>query len=159
MASLIVSQLLFLEAEDPDKDIYLYINSPGGIVTSGMGVYDTMQFIKPDVCTIVMGQAASMGSCIAQAGAPGKRYVLPSSRTMIHQPSGGFRGQVTDIEIHANESRRIKEMLTNIYVKHNSKNKTFDELKAAMERDNFLSAEEAVEFGLADRVISSRGDL
>jgi ATP-dependent Clp protease protease subunit len=155
-ASLIVAQLLFLESEDPDKDISFYINSPGGVVTAGMAIYDTMQFIKPDVQTIVMGQACSMGSLLGQAGAPGKRMILPNARHMIHQPSGGARGQATDIQIQAQEILKMKKYLTEIYVKHNSAGKTFEQLSADMERDFFMSAEEAVAYGLADRVITQR---
>lgn len=156
MANLIVAQLLYLESENPDKDISLYINSPGGSVTAGMAIYDTMQFIKPDVSTIVMGQACSMGSLLAQAGAPGKRMILPHARHMIHQPSGGARGQATDMEIQVKEILELKKSLTKIYEKHNSKGKTFDMLKADMERDYFMSAVEAVEYGLADKVIENR---
>jgi ATP-dependent Clp protease protease subunit len=157
MANLIVAQLLFLESENPDKDISLYINSPGGSVTAGMAIYDTMQFIKPDIHTIVMGQACSMGSLLAQAGAPNKRFILPSARHMIHQPSGGARGQATDMLIQVNEILEMKRNLTNIYVKHNSAGKTFEQLSADMERDNFMSAQEAVDYGLADKVITNRG--
>ena len=155
-ASLVVAQMLFLEAEDPDTDILFYINSPGGVVTAGMAIYDTMQFIKCDVSTIVMGQACSMGSCLAQAGAPNKRLILPNARHMIHQPSGGARGQATDIQIQAQEILKMKKYLTEIYVKHNTRGKTFDELTNDMERDNFMSAQEAVDYGLADRIITSR---
>lgn len=155
-ANLIVAQLLFLEAEDSSKDIQFYINSPGGSVTAGMAIFDTMTFLKPDVCTTVMGQACSMGSLLAQAGAAGKRRILPNARTMIHQPSGGFSGQATDMEIHVKEILGIKKTLTQIYVDHNSKGKTFKQLAAAMERDYFLSAQETVDFGLADEVISKR---
>ena len=156
MSHVIVAQLLFLESEDPDKDIYVYINSGGGEVTAGMAIYDTMNFIKPDVSTVVMGQACSMGSCLAQAGAAGKRLILPTARTMIHQPSGGAHGQATDIQIQAQEILKMKKYLTEIYVKHNSAGKTFDELAADMERDFFLSAEEAVAYGLADRIVTKR---
>lgn len=152
----ICAQLLFLEAEDSESDISFYINSPGGVVTAGMAMYDTMQYIKPDVSTIVMGQAASMGSLLAQAGAPNKRYVLPKSRTMIHQPSGGARGMASDIAIQYQEIERMKKDLTDIYVQHNSKGKTYAEFEAGMDRDNFLSAHEAVEWGLADEVIDKR---
>ena len=152
----ICAQLLFLEADDPDADINFYINSPGGQVTSGMAMYDTMQYIKPDISTIVMGQAASMGSLLAQAGAAGKRFVLPKSRTMIHQPSGGARGMASDIAIQYQEIERMKKDLTEIYVQHNSKGKTYAEFEAGMDRDNFLSAHEAVEWGLADEVIDKR---
>lgn len=156
MSNLIVAQLLFLESEDPEKEIFLYINSPGGVVTAGMAMYDTMQFIKCPITTIVMGQACSMGSLLAQAGSTGKRLILPNARHMIHQPSGGARGQATDMLIQVNEILEMKKNLTNIYVKHNSKGKTFDELAHDMERDNFMSAEEAVEYGLADEVVTSR---
>jgi ATP-dependent Clp protease protease subunit len=155
-ASLIVSQLLFLESEDPDKDISLYINSPGGVVTAGMAIYDTMQFIKPDVSTIVMGQACSMGSLLAQAGAKGKRLILPYARHMIHQPSGGARGQATDMEIQVREILSMKKTLTQIYVNHNSAGKTFEELSSDMERDFFMSAQEAVNYGLVDRIVEQR---
>ena len=156
MANLIVSQLLFLESENPDKDITLYINSPGGVITAGMSIYDTMQYIKPDVTTVVMGQACSMGSFLAQAGAPNKRYVLPNSRTMIHQPSGGARGMQSDIEIQYQEITYMKKMLTELYVKHNTAGKTYDEFERAMDRDNFMTAQEAVEFGLADKIAETR---
>lgn len=159
MANLIVAQLLFLESEDPSADISLYINSPGGVVTAGMAIYDTMQFIKPDVCTIVMGQACSMGSLLAQSGAAGKRFILPNARHMIHQPSGGARGQATDMLIQVNEILEMKRNLTGVYVKHNSAGKTFDELAADMERDNYMSAEEAVAYGLADKVVQDRSSL
>jgi len=156
MANLIVAQLLFLESEDPDKEIFIYINSPGGVVTAGLAVYDTMQFIKCPITTITMGQACSMGSLLAQAGSPGKRLILPNARHMIHQPSGGARGQATDMLIQVNEILEMKKNLTNIYVKHNSKGKTFEQLAHDMERDNFMSAQEAVEYGLADEVVTSR---
>jgi ATP-dependent Clp protease protease subunit len=156
MANLIVAQLLFLESDDPSKDIYLYINSPGGSVTAGMAIYDTIQFIKPDVQTIVMGQACSMGSLLAQAGATGKRLVLPNARHMIHQPSGGARGQATDMMIQVQEIMEMKKNLTQIYVNHNSAGKTFDELSNDMERDNYMSAQEAVDYGLADKIITKR---
>ncbi len=159
MANLIVAQLLFLESEDPSADISLYINSPGGVVTAGMAIYDTMQFIKPDVCTIVMGQACSMGSLLAQSGAAGKRFILPNARHMIHQPSGGARGQATDMLIQVNEILEMKKNLTQIYVKHNSAGKTFEQLAADLERDYFMSAEEAVAYGLADRVVQDRASL
>ncbi len=155
-ASLIVSQLLFLESDDPDKDISLYINSPGGVVTAGLAIYDTMQFIKPDVHTIVMGQACSMGSLLATAGSPGKRVMLPNARHMIHQPSGGARGPATDMLIQVEEILAMKKQLTEIYVKHNSAGKTFEQFDADMERDNFMSAEQAVAYGLADRIIYTR---
>jgi ATP-dependent Clp protease, protease subunit len=156
MASLVVAQLLFLESENPEKDINLFINSPGGVVTAGMSIYDTMQFIKPDVCTYVMGQACSMGSLLAQAGAAGKRYMLPNARHMIHQPSGGARGQATDMQIQVEEIVKMKKVLTEIYVKHNSKGKTFEELRDDMERDKFMSAFEAFEYGLIDKIIEKR---
>ena len=155
-ASLIVAQMLFLESEDPDKDILFYINSPGGVVTAGMAIYDTMQFIKCDVSTVVMGQACSMGSLWAQAGTAGKRLILPSARHMIHQPSGGARGQATDMLIQVEEILKMKKYLTQVYVNHNSAGKTYDQLAADMERDNFMSAEEAVAYGLADRIIQKR---
>ena len=155
-ASLIVSQLLFLEADNPDKDISFYINSPGGAVTAGMAIYDTMQFIKCDVQTIVMGQACSMGSLLSTAGAPGKRMILPNARHMIHQPSGGAHGQATDIQIQAREIQKMKEYLTTIYVRHNSAGKTFEQLSADMERDFFMSAQEAVDYGLVDRILDKR---
>jgi len=157
MANLIVAQLLFLESEDSSADISLYINSPGGSVTAGMAIYDTMQFVKPDIRTIVMGQACSMGSLLAQAGAPEKRFILPNARHMIHQPSGGARGQATDMEIQVREILEMKRNLTNIYVKHNSKGKTFDELVADMERDRFMSSYQALDYGLVDQVIENRG--
>lgn len=156
MANLIVAQLLFLESEDPDKDIYLYINSPGGVVTAGMAIYDTMQFIKCPIVTIAMGQVCSMGSLLAQAGSPGKRKILPNARHMIHQPSGGASGQATDMEIQVKEILAMKKNLTEIYVKHNSKGKKYEELAKDMERDNFMSAQQAVEYGLADEVITKR---
>ena len=155
-ASLVVAQMLFLEAEDPEQDILFYINSPGGVVTAGMAIYDTMNFIKCDVSTIVMGQACSMGSCLGQAGAAGKRLILPNARHMIHQPSGGARGQATDIQIQAQEILKMKKYLTEIYVKHNSAGKTFEELSNDMERDFFMSAAEAVAYGLADKIITKR---
>ena len=154
-ASLLVAQLLFLESQG-NEDITFFINSPGGVVTAGMAIYDTMQFIKPDVCTVVMGQACSMGSLLATAGAPGKRRMLPNARHMIHQPSGGAGGQATDMEIQVNEIIKMKKNLTQIYVNHNSKGKTFDEFHAGMERDNFMSAQEAVDFGLVDEIITKR---
>ena len=155
-ASLVVAQLLFLESENPDADILFYINSPGGVVTAGMAIYDTMQFIKPDVSTIVMGQSCSMGSLLAQAGAPGKRLMLPNARHMIHQPSGGARGQATDMLIQVEEILAMKRNLTEIYVAHNSAGKTFDELTQDMERDNFMSAHQAVTYGLADSIVVKR---
>lgn len=154
----VCAQVLFLEAEDPDADINLYINSPGGLVTAGMAMYDTMQYIRPDICTIVMGQAASMGSLLAQAGAPGKRKMLPSARHMIHQPLGGAQGQASDIEIRAKEIMRIKRELTEIYVRHNTADKTYDDFELGMDRDNFLSATEALEWGLIDEIIEQRPD-
>jgi ATP-dependent Clp protease protease subunit len=156
MANLIVGQLLFLESEDATRDITMFINSPGGSVTAGMAIYDTMQFIKPDVSTYVMGQACSMGSLLAQAGAKDKRFILPNARHMIHQPSGGARGQATDMQIQVNEILEMKKNLTNIYVKHNSRNKDYETLARDMERDYFMSAHQAVEYGLADKVIESR---
>jgi len=156
MANLIVAQLLYLESEDVDKEIQLYINSPGGSVTAGMAIYDTMQFIKPNVSTIVMGQACSMGSLLAQAGSAGKRYILPNARHMIHQPSGGARGQATDMLIQVQEIMMMKRNLTRIYEKHNSAGKNFDDLMNDMERDNFMNANEAVNYGLADKVIMER---
>ena len=156
-ASVIVAQLLFLESES-EKDIHFYINSPGGSVTAGMSIYDTMQFINCDISTIVMGQACSMGSLLAQAGTQGKRLILPYARHMIHQPSGGARGQATDMEIQVKEIIKMKRELTQIYVNHNSVGKTFDELSKDMERDFFMSATEAVEYGLADKIIAKRGE-
>jgi ATP-dependent Clp protease protease subunit len=155
-ASLIVAQMLFLEAEDPDRDIIFYINSPGGSVTAGMSIYDTMQYIRPDVSTVVMGQACSMGSLLATAGAKDKRSMLPHARNMIHQPSGGAQGQATDIQIQAQEILKMKKYLTEIYVEHNSVGKTYDDFARDMERDFFMSAEEAVAYGLADKVITKR---
>jgi ATP-dependent Clp protease protease subunit len=150
-ASLIVSQLLFLEAEDPDKDIYLYINSPGGVVTAGMSIYDTMNYIKPDVVTICMGQAASMGAFLLSSGEKGKRFALPHARIMIHQPLGGAQGQATDIEIHAKEILRMKKELNEILAKNTGK--SIKKIQADTERDNFMSAQEAVEYGLIDKVL------
>lgn len=155
-SSLVVAQMLYLEAEDPEADILFYINSPGGSVTAGMAIYDTMNFIKCDVSTIVMGQACSMGSLLSQAGTAGKRLILPYARHMIHQPSGGARGQATDMLIQVTEILKMKKELTQIYVNHNSAGKTFDELAADMERDNFMSAQEAVTYGLADKIITKR---
>jgi ATP-dependent Clp protease protease subunit len=156
MATVVTAQLLFLEAENPKKEIYMYINSPGGVVTSGLAIYDTMQHIRPPVATVCLGQAASMGSLILAAGEPGMRYALPSSRIMVHQPSGGFQGQATDIEIHARETLVIREKLNNIYVKHTGKDlKTVQE---ALERDNFMSPEQAKEFGLVDHVGVARAE-
>ena len=156
MANTIVAQLLFLESENPDKEISLFINSPGGVITSGMSIYDTMQFIKCDVQTIVMGQACSMGSLLSTAGAAGKRMILPHARHMIHQPSGGASGQATDIQIQAREIQKMKEYLTTIYVKHNSAGKTFEQLSADMERDFFMSAQEALDYGLVDKILDKR---
>ncbi len=156
MANLIVAQLLFLESENPEKDISLYINSPGGSVTAGMAIYDAMQFIQPDVSTIVMGQACSMGSLLAQSGAKGKRLILPNARHMIHQPSGGARGQATDMEIQVREILEMKKNLTNIYVRHNSVGKTYEELAKDMERDFFMSATQALDYGLVDQVLDKR---
>jgi len=156
MANLIVAQLLFLESEDSNKDIHMYINSPGGSVTAGMAIYDAIQFITPDVSTIVMGQACSMGSLLAQAGAPGKRLMLPNARHMIHQPSGGARGQATDMLIQVNEILEMKKNLTMLYVKHNSTGKTYDQLIQDMERDNFMSAQEAMDYGLVDKLLYKR---
>ena len=154
VASLVTAQLLFLEAEDPKKEIYLYINSPGGLVTAGLGIYDTMQYVKPDISTLCIGQAASMGSFLLAAGTKGKRFSLPNSRVMVHQPSAGFQGQVTDIEIHANEVSSLKKRLNEIYSKHTGK--TVDEVKSALERDNFMTAEVAKAFGLIDDVVEKR---
>ena len=154
VASLITAQLLFLEAEDPKKEIYLYINSPGGLVTAGLGIYDTMQYIKPDISTLCIGQAASMGSFLLAAGTKGKRFSLPNSRIMVHQPSAGFQGQATDIEIHANEVLSLKKRLNEIYSKHT--NKSVDEIKLALERDNFMTADTAKNFGLIDSVVEKR---
>jgi ATP-dependent Clp protease protease subunit len=155
-ASLLVAQMLFLESENPDADILMYINSPGGSVTAGMAIYDTMQFIKPDVSTIVMGQACSMGSLLASSGAAGKRMILPSARHMIHQPSGGARGMQSDIEISYKEITYLKRKLTQIYVDHNSAGKTFAQFEADMDRDYFMSAQDAVAYGLADQVVAKR---
>lgn len=149
-----VAQLLFLESEDPDKDIHLYINSPGGVITAGLAIYDTMQYIRPDVSTICIGQAASMGSLLLAAGAPGKRYALPLSRIMIHQPLGGARGQSTDIQIQAREILRMREILNGIYEKHTGQ--PVDRINQDTERDNFMSAEEAKEYGLIDQVVANR---
>jgi ATP-dependent Clp protease, protease subunit len=152
ISSLVIAQMLFLEAEDPDKDIYLYINSPGGIVTSGLAIYDTMQYIKPDVATICIGQAASMGSLLLSAGANGKRSALPNSRIMIHQPAGGFEGQASDIAIHAKEILKVKMRLNEIYAKHSGK--PVDIIEKDMDRDYFMSSEEARDYGLIDKVIT-----
>lgn len=157
MASLIVAQLLFLESENPEKDISMYINSPGGVVTSGLSIYDTMQYIKCKVSTICLGQACSAASLLLCAGEPGKRISLPNSRIMIHQPSGGFKGQATDIEIHAKEILSIKKRLNNIYVHHTGK--PLATVEKAMERDNFMSPEDALKFGLIDKIITSRDEI
>ena len=154
VASLVTAQLLFLEAEDPKKEIYLYINSPGGLVTAGLGIYDTMQYVKPDISTLCIGQAASMGSFLLAAGTKGKRFSLPNSRIMVHQPSAGFQGQATDIEIHANEVLSLKKRLNEIYSKHTGK--SVDEIKSALERDNFMTADVAQSFGLIDEVVEKR---
>ena len=154
VASLVTAQLLFLESEDPKKEINLYINSPGGLVTAGLGIYDTMQYIKPDVSTLCIGQAASMGSFLLAAGKKGKRFSLPNSRIMVHQPSAGFQGQATDIEIHANEVLALKKRLNEIYSKHTGK--SIDDVKKALERDNFMTPEVAKDFGLIDEVVEKR---
>jgi len=154
VASLVTAQLLFLEAEDPKKEIYLYINSPGGLVTAGLGIYDTMQYVKPDISTLCIGQAASMGSFLLAAGSKGKRFSLPNSRIMVHQPSAGFQGQATDIEIHANEVLSLKKRLNEIYSKHTEK--TVEEIKTALERDNFMTGDAAKSFGLIDEVVEKR---
>ncbi len=154
VASLVTAQLLFLESEDPKKEIFLYINSPGGLVTAGLGIYDTMQYIKSEISTICIGQAASMGSFLLAAGTKGKRFSLPNSRIMVHQPSAGFQGQATDIEIHANEVLSLKKRLNEIYSKHTGK--SVDEIKTALERDNFMTADSAKSFGLIDKVVEKR---
>ena len=154
VASLVTAQLLFLESEDPKKEISLYINSPGGLVTAGLGIYDTMQYIKPDVSTLCIGQAASMGSFLLAAGTKGKRFSLPNSRIMVHQPSAGFQGQATDIEIHANEVLSLKKRLNEIYSKHTGK--SVEDIKSALERDNFMTADAAKSFGLIDEVVEKR---
>ena len=154
VASLVTAQLLYLESEDPKKEISLYINSPGGLVTAGLGIYDTMQYIKPDVSTLCIGQAASMGSFLLAAGTKGKRFSLPNSRIMVHQPSAGYQGQATDIEIHANEVLSLKKRLNEIYSKHT--NKSIDEINSALERDNFMTPENAKDFGLIDKVVAKR---
>ena len=156
MANTIVAQLLFLESENPDKEISLFINSPGGVITSGMSIYDTMQFIKCDVATYVMGQACSMGSFLAQAGTAGKRYMLPYARHMIHQPSGGASGMQSDIEIQYKEITKMKDVLTKLYVKHNTAGKTYADFEHDMDRDTFMSAQEALEYGLIDKIIEKR---
>ncbi len=155
-ANLVVAQLLFLESENPDKDIYLYINSPGGSITAGMGIYDTMRFIKPDVSTLCVGQAASMGAFLLSAGAKGKRFVLPNSRVMIHQPLGGFQGQATDIEIHAKEILYLKQKLNQLLADHTGQ--SIETIERDTERDNFMSAEQSVAYGLADKVLANRND-
>ena len=154
VASLVTAQLLFLESENPKKEISLYINSPGGLVTAGLGIYDTMQYIKPEVSTLCIGQAASMGSFLLAAGTKGKRFSLPNSRIMVHQPSAGFQGQATDIEIHANEVLSLKKRLNEIYSKHTGK--SVDEIKSALERDNFMTPDMALNFGLVDKVVEKR---
>ena len=154
ISSLVTAQLLFLEAEDPKKEIYLYINSPGGLVTAGLGIYDTMQYVKPEISTLCIGQAASMGSFLLAAGSKGKRFSLPNSRIMVHQPSAGFQGQATDIEIHANEVLSLKKRLNEIYSKHTGK--SLEEIKSALERDNFMTADTAKSFGLIDEVVEKR---
>ena len=155
-SNLIVAQILHLESDDSDKDIHFYINSPCGVITSGMAIYDVMQFVKPSICTYVMGQACSMGSFLAQAGAPGKRYMLPHSRHMIHQPSGGARGMQSDIEIQYKEITQMKKMLTDLYVKHNTAGKTYKQFEKDMDRDTFMSAEEALAYGLVDKIVEKR---
>jgi ATP-dependent Clp protease protease subunit len=157
MANLVVAQLLFLESENPDKDIHLYINSPGGAVTAGMAIYDTMQFIKPNVSTLCIGQAASMGAVLLAAGAEGKRHALPNSRVMVHQPLGGFQGQATDIEIHAKEILSIRERLNGILAHHTGQ--SIDQIQKDTDRDNFMISEEAQQYGLIDSVLNSRPDL
>ena len=154
IASLVTAQLLFLESEDPKKEISLYINSPGGLVTAGLGIYDTMQYVKPEVSTLCIGQAASMGSFLLAAGSKGKRFSLPNSRIMVHQPSAGFQGQATDIEIHANEVMSLKKRLNEIYSKHTGK--SVADIKEALERDNFMTPDNAKEFGLIDKVVDKR---
>ena len=155
-SNLIVAQILHLESQDSEKDIHFYINSPGGVITSGMAIYDVMQFVKPDVATYVMGQACSMGSFLAQAGTPGKRFMLPHARHMIHQPSGGARGMQSDIEIQYKEITNMKKMLTELYVKHNTVGKTYAEFERDMDRDTFMSAEEALAYGLCDKIVERR---
>jgi ATP-dependent Clp protease protease subunit len=155
-SNLIVAQLLHLESSDSEKDIHFYINSPGGVITSGMAIYDVMQFVKPDVCTYVMGQACSMGSFLAQAGTAGKRYMLPYARHMIHQPSGGSRGMQSDIAIQYQEITKMKIMLTELYVKHNTAGKTYAEFEKDMDRDTFMSSQEALAYGLCDKIIQQR---
>jgi ATP-dependent Clp protease protease subunit len=155
-ANLVIAQMLHLESQDSERDINFYINSPGGVITSGMGIYDVMQFVKPDVATYVMGQACSMGSFLAQAGTPGKRYMLPNSRHMIHQPSGGARGMASDIEISYKEIMFWKQRLTELYVKHNTAGKTYKDFEQDMDRDTFMSAEESLAYGLCDRIVKNR---
>ena len=155
-ASLVIAQMLHLESADSEKDIHFYINSPGGVITSGMGIYDVMQFVKPDVCTYVIGQACSMGSFLAQAGTKGQRYMLPYARHMIHQPSGGARGMQSDIEIQYQEITKMKKMLTELYVKHNTAGKTYEDFDRDMDRDTFMSSEEALAYGLIDKIVESR---
>ncbi|MEM1038366.1 MAG: ATP-dependent Clp protease proteolytic subunit [Pseudomonadota bacterium] len=157
MAVLVCAQLLFLEAENPKKEISLYINSPGGVVTSGMAIYDTMQFIRPPVATLCMGQAASMGSLLLTAGAKDMRFILPNARVMLHQPSGGFQGQASDIERHAQDIIKLKRRLNEIYVEHTGKD--YDTIEKTLDRDHFMTAEESVEFGIVDKVISSRAEI
>jgi ATP-dependent Clp protease protease subunit len=154
MANLVIAQLLFLESENPDKDIHLYINSPGGVVTAGLAIYDTMQFIKPDVSTLCIGQAASMGALLLAGGAAGKRYCLPHSRVMIHQPLGGFHGQASDIDIHAREILAVRERLNRILAKHTSQ--PLEKIQVDTDRDNFMSGEDAVQYGLIDKVLTNR---
>lgn len=157
MANLIVAQMLFLEAENPEKDIFLYINSPGGSVTAGMAIYDTMNFIKPDVSTVCVGQAASMGAFLLSAGAKGKRYVLPNARVMIHQPLGGFQGQASDFEIHAKEILSVKEKLNRLLAAHTGQD--YEKVAKDTDRDNFLSAQESVDYGLVDSILNKRSDV
>ena len=154
VASLVTAQMLFLESENPKKDIFMYINSPGGLVTAGLGIYDTMQYIKPEISTLCIGQAASMGSFLLAAGTKGKRFSLPNSRIMVHQPSAGFQGQATDIEIHANEVLSLKKRLNEIYSKHTGK--SVEDIKSALERDNFMTPDAAKDFGLIDKVVDKR---
>lgn len=157
MANVVVAQLLFLEAENPEKDIFMYINSPGGVVTSGLAIYDTMQYIKPKISTLCIGQACSAGSLLLTAGEKGMRYSLPHTRIMIHQPSGGYQGQATDIEIHAKETMKLKRMLNNLYVKHTGQE--LDSIEKSMERDNFMDPEVAKSFGLVDEIITDRAKI
>jgi ATP-dependent Clp protease protease subunit len=157
MANVVVAQLLFLEAENPEKDIFMYINSPGGVVTSGLAIYDTIQYIKPKISTLCIGQACSAGSLLLTAGEKGMRYSLPHSRIMIHQPSGGYQGQATDIEIHAKETMKLKRMLNNLYVKHTGQE--LDSIEKSMERDNFMDPEVAKSFGLVDEIITDRAKI